>query len=139
MTRKIRILGIAFMLAASAMSLFAGMVLATDSQVVDPATIDLAILLTAGGIPIASAIVSSIISLLTRFPGVSGRESVISMVIDAVLIGLAFNQVGAELNVTSAFFTFMAWVNLALATSAMYDKVLKPAGVSGVLSGSGNG
>lgn len=134
--RKIRIIGLALILAASAMSLFAGLVLAATAEVVDPSTIDLALLLTAGGIPIASAIVSSVLSLMTRIPGVSGHESVISMGIDAVLIALAFSQSGATITVVSVFFTFMAWVNLALATSAMYDKVLKPAGVSAALAGS---
>lgn len=135
--KRVRIFGIALMLAASAMSLFAGLVLATDSSVVDPSTINLAILLTAGGIPIASAIVSSILSLASRIPIVAGHESVWSMGIDAVLIALAFSQSGATVTLVSVFFTFMAWVNLALATSAMYDKVLKPAGVSDALAGSG--
>lgn len=138
--RRVRILGLALVLAASAMSLFAGIVLAQSvgGEVVDPTTIDFALLLTAGGIPIAGAIVSSILEVAKRLPLVPGNESAFSMLIDAVLIVIAFSQTGAELNVASAFFTFMAWVNLAGFTSAFYDKALKPSGVAGTLSGTGN-
>ena len=135
--KRIRIIGVALVLAASAMSLFAGLVLATDSQVVDPATIDFALLLTAGGIPIAAAIVFSILEVAKRLPLVPGHESVFSMLIDAVLIAIAFSQTGAQLTVASGFFTFMAWVNLAGFTSAFYDKALKPSGAAAALSGKG--
>ena len=132
---KFRIIGFALLLAASAAPLLAGIVLATDSEVVDPQTIDFALLLTAGGIPIAAAIVSSILEVAKRLPLVPGHESVFSMLIDAVLIGVAFSQTGAQLTVASGFFTFMAWVNLAGFTSAFYDKALKPSGVAATLSG----
>jgi len=135
MARNIKIVGVALLLAASAMSLLAGIVLATTSEVVDPQTIDFALLLTAGGIPIAGAIVSSILEVAKRLPLVPGHESVFSMIVDAVLIAIAFNQTGAQLTVASGFLTFMAWVNLAGFTSAFYDKALKPSGVAASLSG----
>lgn len=133
--RKFRIVGWSLILAASAMSLLAGVVLAATSETVDPATIDFAILLTAGGIPIAGAIVSSILEVAKRLPLVPGNESAFSMIIDAVLIVIAFITTGAELNLVSGFMTFMAWINLAGFTSAFYDKALKPSGAAEALSG----
>lgn len=134
---RFRTIGIALALAASAVSLFAGVALAASQStgVVDPSTFDLSILLTAGGIPIASAIISSLIELAKRLPGVEGRESVISMILDAILIAYAFVAVGAPLTLVSAFLTFMAWLNLAGTTSAFYDKVLKPSGLNKALNG----
>jgi len=144
MTTRVGVWLAAFVVSAltvGLMVLFAlvGSVYATDSEVIDPQTIDFALLLTAGGIPIAGAIVSSILEVAKRLPLVPGHESVFSMIVDAVLIGIAFSQTGAELNVASAFFTFMAWVNLAGFTSAFYDKALKPSGVAGTLSGESKG
>lgn len=135
MLRRIRIIGIALALAASAMSLFAGLALAATSEAIDPQTIDFAVLLTAGGIPIAAAIVSSILEVAKRLPLVPGHESVFSMIIDAVLIVIAFKVSNAELTLTSGVMTFLAWINLAGFTSAFYDKALKPSGAAGALSG----
>lgn len=132
---KLRTVGFAIVLAASALSLFAGVVLAATTEVVDPASIDFAILLTAGGIPIAGAIVASVIQVAKRIPGVTGRESLISIVIAAVLIGIAFQTTGAELNVTTGFMTFLAWINLAGFTSAAYDKA--PDGLKSALGPGG--
>jgi hypothetical protein len=100
--------------------------------VIDPQSIDFAILLTAGGIPIAGAIVASIIQIAKRIPWVNGHESVVSIVIAAGLIVIAFNTTGATLDVKTGFMTFLAWVNLAGFTSAAYDKA--PEGVKAALA-----
>jgi hypothetical protein len=101
---------------------FVGTVLAATTEVVDPQSIDFALLLTAAGIPVAGAIVASVIQVAKRLPGVEGHESVISIIFAAVLIAIAFSTTGAALTVTSAFMAFLAWVNLAGFTSAAYDK-----------------
>lgn len=130
------IVALSMLLAVGLLFALAGMVLAAEvgPSVVDPDSIDFAILLTAGGVPIAGAIVASIIQVAKRLPGVTGNESAISIVIAAALIGVAFNTTGAELNVKTGFLTFLAWINLAGFTSAAYDKA--PEGLKTALKGS---
>src|SRR4029077_4014713 len=89
-----------------------------DPTTFDPQTFDLGIVLTAAGVPIAAAIIASVIQLAKRIPVAgpaldAGKEAIAAMVLAAGLIALAFGSVGVPITIVSVFGAFLAWVNLA--------------------------
>jgi hypothetical protein len=97
-----------------------------DPTTFDPQTFDLGIVLTAAGVPIAAAIIASVIQLAKRIPVAgpaldAGKEAIAAMVLAAVLVALAFSSVGVPLTIISVFGAFLAWVNLATFATKAYD------------------
>ncbi|HET7030358.1 MAG TPA: hypothetical protein VFI34_07590 [Candidatus Limnocylindrales bacterium] len=109
-----------------------------DPTTFDPQTFDLGIVLTAAGVPIAAAIIASVIQLAKRIPVAgpaldNGREAVLAMVLAAALVALAFSSVGVPVTIVSLFGAFLAWVNLATFATKAYD--VAPDALKSVLGG----
>jgi hypothetical protein len=92
----------------------------------DPQTVDIALVLTAAGVPIFAAVIAAVIQLMKRIPVVgpaldNGKEAVLAMVFAAVVVALGFESADVPIGIVSLFGAFLAWVNLATFATKAYD------------------
>lgn len=92
----------------------------------NPATFDLAIILTAAGATVAAGIIASIIQVLKRTPQVgvlldAGREGFLATVLSGALVVYAFAALAVPINLTSLFMGFLAFLNIAGLAGKAYD------------------
>jgi hypothetical protein len=110
----------------------------------DPQTFDATLILTAAGIPVAAAIVASVIQILKRLPTVgplaigpffANHARTANLVICGGLIAYAAAVVGGDLTLVSGGMLFLAWLNLVGFTDRAYEAA--PDAVKTVLGGQG--
>lgn len=109
-----------------------------DPSAFDPQSFDLAIILTAAGAVVASALIAAFIQLLKRLGSLgdiieAGREPTIAIALSAILVAYAFVAVAVPVSLPSLFMAFLAFLNIAGLASKVYD--VAPAGVKSALSG----
>jgi len=111
-----------------------------DPGVFDPQKFDLALVLTAAGVPIAAAVIASLIQILKRVPFVTNVVSTtegarsVNLILCAGLIAYAAAAIGVQLTLVSGFMLFLAWINLVGFTDKAY--VIAPDSVKAALGGS---
>jgi hypothetical protein len=104
----------------------------------DPQSFDLAIILTAAGAVVASALIAAFIQVLKRLGNLgdileAGRETTLAIVLSAVLVAYAFVATAVPVSMTSLFLAFLAFLNIAGLAGKVYD--VAPDGVKSALSG----
>lgn len=88
-------------------------------------TLTLALILTAGGAVVASALVTGLVQLLKQLGSLlNGRERLAAFILSAILVVIAFvsgvNDGTLTLSLPTGFAAFLAWYGIARLSMAVY-------------------
>lgn len=103
----------------------------------DETTLTLALILTAGGAVVASALITGIVQLLKQLGSfLDGKERITAFFLSAVLIVIAFGagvqDKSLTINAQGVFAAFLAWYGIARLSMAVYaDASGEPNGLRG--------
>jgi len=103
----------------------------------DETTLTLAIVLTAGGAVVASALITGIVQLLKQLGNIlDGRERLTAFLLSAILVIVAFaagvQDKSLTINAQSVFAAFLAWYGIARLSMAVYaDATSEPNSLRG--------
>jgi hypothetical protein len=98
----------------------------------DETALTLAIVLTAGGAVVASALITGIVQLLKQLGNIlDGRERITAFFLSALLVIVAFaagvQDKSLTINAQSVFAAFLAWYGIARLSMAVYADASKEA------------
>lgn len=94
-------------------------------------TLDL--VLTAGGAVASSALITGLIQLLKKLPGLGdfldgGRESLAAFLFSAALVATAFAATATTKDIAHGFGAVLAWYGIARLSMGIYDDATKQPG-----------
>lgn len=95
----------------------------------DTSTFDLALVLTAAGATVAAALITGLIEIIKKLPGVgpaldAGNEPAVAFIFSALLVVVAYVATAAGVyNVQGAFAAFLAWYGIAQISMGVHDNV----------------
>ncbi len=92
-----------------------------------PENLSFAIVLTAGGAVASAAVITGLIAMAKRLVGIGplideGREPTVAFVLSAVLVVVAFVNVG-PFDAGGGFMAFLAWFGIAQIAMGVHDTV----------------